>query len=183
MSYSSFFVASRYCNAPCFSLWCFAYGNGSLWLPSSDPLSLTLGAALLIGGQILNISVFYRLGKVGVFYGKKFGSPNALGAQVSVFVFNTHFLRFDDHLGFFPGDAFSQDDRQLAALETLYYVLILLSGAIIGNLRDPVQWYPRNACFRLRSPRPASVYESHARSTRRARRIWSAHPFERAWDS
>ena len=42
-----------------------AYGNGSLWPPSSDPLSLTLGAALLIGGQILNISVFYRLGSRG----------------------------------------------------------------------------------------------------------------------
>ena len=126
-----------------FLAWCFVYGNGSLWPPSSDPLSLTLGAALLIGGQILNISVFYRLGKVGVFYGNKFGYPTSLGAQVSVFVFKTSpvYRRFAVHLGVFLGDAFSPG-RLVYPARTRNAVLRSrrVLGAIIGNLRDPVQW-------------------------------------------
>jgi methylene-fatty-acyl-phospholipid synthase len=104
----------------------FCHGNGSLWPPSSDPLSLTLGAALLIGGQILNISVCYRLGKVGVFYGNKFGYPTR---WVRKFPFSC--LRHPQYIGallsiwgFFLVMRFPQDDWYiLPALETLYYVL------------------------------------------------------------
>ena len=109
-----------------FLAWCFAYGNGSLWPPSSDPLFLTLGAALLIGGQILNISVFYRLGKIGVFYGNKFGYPTS---WVRKFPFSC--LRHPQYIGallsiwgFFLVMRFPQDDWYiLPALETLYYAL------------------------------------------------------------
>jgi len=80
----------------------------------------------LIGGQILNISVFYRLGKVGVFYGNKFGYPTS---WVRKFPFSC--LRHPQYIGallsiwgFFLVMRSPQDDWYiLPALETLYYVL------------------------------------------------------------
>jgi len=47
--------------------WCCVYGHGSLWPLSGGAWSLGLGGTLLVVGQILNVSVFYRLGSVGVF--------------------------------------------------------------------------------------------------------------------
>ena len=80
----------------------------------------------MIGGQILNISVFYRLGKVGVFYGNKFGYPTS---WVRKFPFSC--LRHPQYIGallsiwgFFLVMRSPQDDWYiLPALETLYYVL------------------------------------------------------------
>src|SRR5262245_34427204 len=48
---------------------------------------LGLGLALIAGGQTLNLSVFYRLGKVGVFYGDRFGHqvPWCQGVPFSLF--------------------------------------------------------------------------------------------------
>jgi methylene-fatty-acyl-phospholipid synthase len=51
--------------------WCYFYGKGCL-LPASG-IGCWLGAALIVMGQGLNLSVFYRLEKIGVFYGKKLG--------------------------------------------------------------------------------------------------------------
>jgi methylene-fatty-acyl-phospholipid synthase len=51
--------------------WCYFYGDGCL-LPLSG-VGFWLGVALIVVGQILNLSVFYRLGKIGVFYGNKLG--------------------------------------------------------------------------------------------------------------
>ena len=106
--------------------WCWLYGNGSLVPPGEGPLSLALGAALVGIGQILNCSVFYRLGKVGVFYGNKFGyrtrwvrkfpfsclkHPQYVGALLSIW-------------GFFLAMRFPAADWYLLpALETLYYAL------------------------------------------------------------
>jgi len=53
--------------------WCFIYGDGSLWPASPALFNLGLGAALMAAGQALNVSVFHRLGKIGVFYGNKLG--------------------------------------------------------------------------------------------------------------
>ena len=50
-----------------FLAWCFIYGNGALLPLSGSVLSFSLGAVLIVIGQILNASVFYRLGKVGTF--------------------------------------------------------------------------------------------------------------------
>src|SRR5215467_9828292 len=52
---------------------CYFHGDGSLLSFGGSPWSLGLGLALIAGGQTLNLSVFYRLGKVGVFYGDRFG--------------------------------------------------------------------------------------------------------------
>ena len=84
------------------------------------------GAILIVVGQILNFSVFHRLGKIGVFYGNKFGyevpwhrefpfsllkHPQYVGALFSIW-------------GFFLVTRFPHDDWfMLPVLETVYYVL------------------------------------------------------------
>ncbi len=89
-------------------------------------MSFSVGMGLIVFGQILNLSVFYRLGKTGVFYGNRFGHqipwcrrfpfswfkhPQYVGALLSIW-------------GFFLVMRFPHDDWYLLpALETVYYVL------------------------------------------------------------
>jgi phosphatidyl-N-methylethanolamine N-methyltransferase len=47
--------------------WCYLHPNALMW-----PAFAT-GVSLVLVGQVLNLSVFYRLGNVGVFYGNRFG--------------------------------------------------------------------------------------------------------------
>jgi methylene-fatty-acyl-phospholipid synthase len=105
--------------------WCYVHGQGSSWSFHESGLSLALGGALLIAGQILNFSVFRRLGKIGVFYGNKFGHeipwcrefpfsllkhPQYVGTVFSIW-------------GFFVAIRFPHDDWYLLPLlETVYYV-------------------------------------------------------------
>jgi hypothetical protein len=105
--------------------WCYFHGPGSPWLLNESGLSLALGGALLIAGQMLNFSVFRRLGKIGVFYGNKFGyeipwcrefpfsllkHPQYVGTVLSIW-------------GFFVAMRFPSDDWYLLpTLETVYYV-------------------------------------------------------------
>lgn len=56
-----------------FVTWCFIYADGSLQPVNGSGWSLGLGATMIAAGQSLNLAVFYRLGKIGVFYGNKFG--------------------------------------------------------------------------------------------------------------
>jgi methylene-fatty-acyl-phospholipid synthase len=109
-----------------FLAWCFIYGNGALLPLSGSALSLSLGAVLIVVGQMLNVSVFYRLGKVGVFYGNRFGHqvlwcrkfpfswiqhPQYVGALLSIW-------------GFFVVMRFPHDDWYiLPMLETVYYAV------------------------------------------------------------
>jgi hypothetical protein len=104
--------------------WCYVYGNGSLLPITGSAATIGYGIVLIIGGQLLNASVFYRLGKVGVFYGNRFGHniawcrrfpfsvfdhPQYVGALLSIW-------------GFFLLMRFPHDDWFiLPALETLYY--------------------------------------------------------------
>jgi methylene-fatty-acyl-phospholipid synthase len=85
------------------------------------------GAALLvIVGQALNVSVFYRLGSEGVFYGRRFGRPVS---WIRAFPFS-----WTDHpqyvgtvltiWGVFLFMRFPNPDWiVLPALETVYYAL------------------------------------------------------------
>ncbi|MGB7952244.1 MAG: methyltransferase [Candidatus Binatia bacterium] len=109
-----------------FIAWCYILGNGSLVPPSDNPAAIGAGLALIILGQTLNVSVFYRLGKVGVFYGDRFGykiawcrefpfslckHPQYAGTLISIW-------------GFFLVMRFPQDDWYLLpVLETVYYTL------------------------------------------------------------
>ncbi len=105
--------------------WCYLYGEGSLSSLNESVLWLSVGTALVIAGQVLNLSVFLRLGQVGVFYGAKFGydvswcrsfpfsilrHPQYVGTVLSIW-------------GFFLAMRFPHDDWYiLPALETFYYI-------------------------------------------------------------
>jgi methylene-fatty-acyl-phospholipid synthase len=109
-----------------FLAWCLIHGDGSLLPLGGNALSLAAGTGLVVAGQILNVSVFYRLGKVGVFYGNKLGyrvpwcrkfpfsclrHPQYVGALLAIW-------------GLFLIMRFPHDDWYLLpALETVYYTL------------------------------------------------------------
>ena len=104
--------------------WYFIYGDGSLWPASPALFNLGFGGTLMVAGQALNVSVFHRLGKIGVFYGSKLGyripwsrkfpfsclkHPQYVGALMTIW-------------GFFLVMRFPVDDWYLLpVLETLYY--------------------------------------------------------------
>lgn len=106
--------------------WCVMFSDGSLWPATLSLFNLGVGGALLGTGQALNLSVFHRLGKIGVFYGNKLGykipwsrkfpfsclkHPQYMGALLSVW-------------GFFMVMRFPHDDWFiLPLLETVYYAL------------------------------------------------------------
>ena len=73
MSYGSSSMALRGFNSPCFSGGAMSMDEGSLSPTGRGILPLAIGRALIVAGQMLNCGVFYRLGKVGVFYGNKLG--------------------------------------------------------------------------------------------------------------
>lgn len=112
--------------------WCWVFGDGGIALPSGNPWSLAIGLSLIASGQVLNASVFYRLGKFGVFYGVKLGHhitwcnkfpfcyirhPQYVGAVMSIW-------------GFFLVMRFPHSDWIILPLiETVYYTL----GAYVEN--------------------------------------------------
>ncbi|MGE3176713.1 MAG: methyltransferase [Vicinamibacterales bacterium] len=59
-----------------FVAWCLSHGSG-LWPSPAPSWAVGVGAALVVVGQGLNVSVFRRLGADGVFYGCRFGRPVA----------------------------------------------------------------------------------------------------------
>ena len=107
-----------------FLWWCVVYGQESNTLVSSDTAALGGGALLIVVGQLLNFMVFYRLGKVGVFYGNKLGYTVP---RCSLFPFSV--LRHPQYVGavssiwgFFLAMRFPHDDWYLLpVLETVYY--------------------------------------------------------------
>lgn len=55
--------------------WCVFFSESGWPWPTAGPLAFAAGAALIVVGQMLNASVFWRLGRDGVFYGNKLGRP------------------------------------------------------------------------------------------------------------
>jgi methylene-fatty-acyl-phospholipid synthase len=118
------FYAFKALQGAVFLAWCYAHARGTLWPPDGEPWSIALGTALVLVGQLLNLSVFHRLGNVGVFYGNRFGHdvawcrsfpfsivdhPQYVGALLSIW-------------GFFLVMRFPHPDwYALPALETVYY--------------------------------------------------------------
>ena len=107
-----------------FLAWCYIHGDGTFVALAGDAFANFVGAALIVIGQWLNLSVFYRLGDIGVFYGNKFGyeipwnhkfpfsiidHPQYVGALLTIW-------------GFFLVARFPHDDWYiLPTLETAYY--------------------------------------------------------------
>lgn len=109
-----------------FAVWCLVHGDGRPLPAEIDPVVLGVGGAAVVLGQLLNWSVFYRLGTIGVFYGDRLGHvvprchrfpfslcahPQYVGVVLTIW-------------GFFLGVRFPHDDWfVLPALETLYYAV------------------------------------------------------------
>lgn len=109
-----------------FVAWCLWHDGGALRLHGTAPLPLAVGLALVAIGQALNYAVFRRLGRVGVFYGVRFGHevpwctafpfsvirhPQYVGALLSIW-------------GLFLVARYPQPDwLLLPLLETVYYGL------------------------------------------------------------
>ena len=106
--------------------WCYVRGDASLAPATSDPAVLGIAAAVMIVGQGLVWTVFYRLGRVGAFFGSRLGHdvrwcrafpfsllahPQYVGTVMTIW-------------GFFLAMRFPRDDWYvLPAIETLYYVV------------------------------------------------------------
>jgi hypothetical protein len=56
-----------------FAAWCYVHGGGSPIPAHRNPFVLGLAAVLVVAGQIVNVTVFYRLGRTGVFFGDRLG--------------------------------------------------------------------------------------------------------------
>lgn len=104
--------------------WCHVHGGGTLAPAALDPTALALAAVAIAVGQVLNWSVFYRLGPVGAFFGGRLGHdvawcrrfpfsvmdhPQYVGTVLTIWGF---FLAMR-----YPGD----DWFWLPLVETVYY--------------------------------------------------------------
>lgn len=66
------FIIFKGVQAAVFVGWCVVHGRGNIW-PDAPGWALASGSTLILVGQLLNVSVFARLGKTGVFYGNRLG--------------------------------------------------------------------------------------------------------------
>jgi phosphatidyl-N-methylethanolamine N-methyltransferase len=106
--------------------WCYVHGHGSLSPAGSGIVPLGIGSTLIVAGQVLNVSVFYRLGKVGVFYGNKLGYdlPWSRAFPFSLLKHPQYVGSVCSIWGFFLIMRFPYDDWYLLpALETASYSL------------------------------------------------------------
>lgn len=151
------FVAFKALQYGVFAGWCWLHGTRSV-TPTDDLAALATGAGLVAVGQILNVLVFYRLGRVGVFFGDRLGHavtwcesfpfsrldhPQYLGSVLTIW-------------GFFLLARFPHDDWYLLpALETVYYAV----GAHLENpsASRPASPLEGGAATRESCPRPASA--------------------------
>jgi phosphatidyl-N-methylethanolamine N-methyltransferase len=109
-----------------FGGWCYLHGAGSLTPADSEVIARGIGAALVLAGQALNATVFYRLGSVGVFYGDRLGYevPWCRGFPFSVLSHPQYVGTVLSIWGFFVAMRFPHDDWVLLpVLETVYYAV------------------------------------------------------------
>jgi phosphatidyl-N-methylethanolamine N-methyltransferase len=109
-----------------FAAWCLVHGDSGVWPAEPDPLVLGLATTAVVAGQILNWSVFYRLGMIGVFYGDRLGHrvPWCEGFPFSMFLHPQYVGAVLTIWGFFLGMRFPHDDwLVLPVLETIYYAV------------------------------------------------------------
>jgi len=106
--------------------WCTLFSGQFPPLPTAGTAAAVVGVVLILTGQTLNATVFWRLGKTGVFYGNKLGHdlpwieglpfslvphPQYVGTAVSIW-------------GFFLIMRFPNADwLALPLLQTIYYTM------------------------------------------------------------
>jgi phosphatidyl-N-methylethanolamine N-methyltransferase len=107
-----------------FAAWCWVHGDGDLVPTHGSPRIFGLAVTLVLVGQIFNVAVFYRLGRIGVFFGDRLGyvvrrcqefpfsvlsHPQYVGTLLTIW-------------GLFLAARFPHDDwYALPVLETAYY--------------------------------------------------------------
>lgn len=104
--------------------WCVVFGHSLIPLPSAPMAGWIAGAGLVGFGQLLNLSVFSRLGTVGVFYGAQLGHsvPWVEGFPFSLIRHPQYLGTLMSIWGFFIVMRFPHGDWfYLPLLETVYY--------------------------------------------------------------
>jgi len=120
------FVAFKILQLAIFAGWCVVHADGQLVPAPPGPAALGVATVFIAVGQTLNLLVFYRLGRVAVFFGHRLGHdvawcqefpfsvlrhPQYVGAVLSIW-------------GFFLAARFPHDDWYLLpVLETAYYAI------------------------------------------------------------
>jgi methylene-fatty-acyl-phospholipid synthase len=122
------FCASKLIQAAVFGAWIAAASatGRTMFVPTSDPLALVVGAVLIAAGQSLNLAVFHRPGAVGVFYGSRFGRsvPWVHGFPFSVLTHPQYVGTVATIWGLFLVTRFPHPDWiALPLLETIYYAI------------------------------------------------------------
>ena len=56
-----------------FVAWCYVHGGAFPWPSGHDPFVMGFAIALALVGLILVFATFYRLGRIGVFFGDQLG--------------------------------------------------------------------------------------------------------------
>jgi hypothetical protein len=143
--------------------WCSWFGLATGW-----PLNLTtpvggLGWLAIALGQLLNLSVFLQLGRVGVFYGNRFGHPTEWrdGLPFSLFAHPQYLGAALTIWGVFLLARFPFDDWfALPLLQSAYYV----ASAYIEQLPEQTSARSRarvdgrrTATVRASAPAPAAI--------------------------
>jgi len=158
------FYAFKLLQVSVFLAWCYVH-SGSL-VPTAPTVVIAMAALVLLAGQALVMSAFYRLGRVAVFFGDRLGHevpwcsafpfsvvphPQYLGALLSIWAL-------------FVAMRFPHPDWYLIpAVETVYYAMgaWLEERPLLPPVRPPARTEMGSA---RHSPRPA-------RARRAVRRI------------
>lgn len=158
------FVAFKALQLSVFAAWCYVHGDGSLLPTHGRPLEFALASALIVVGQVFVIATFYRLGRIGVFFGDRLGyrvrrchefpfsvlaHPQYVGTIVTIW-------------GLFLAMRFPHDDwYALPILETVYYA----AGAWLEEPRAVAQGLRKKISPMKDSARDRVSLESMATDT------------------
>jgi methylene-fatty-acyl-phospholipid synthase len=121
---AALFVVFKVLQVAVFAGWCLVHGGTVLPRSTGTP-AVVWGALLVACGQALNVSVFARLGRTGVFYGSRLGHevPWVRGFPFSWFSHPQYVGTVLSIWGVFIALRFPEPDWfALPVLETLYYV-------------------------------------------------------------
>jgi methylene-fatty-acyl-phospholipid synthase len=129
------FVLFKVLQLSVFAAWCWYFGQPGEWPPALIGLDALPGYALIGIGQLLNVSVFVRLGRVGVFYGNRFGHRFSWqdGFPFSLLAHPQYVGTVMSIWGVFIVLRYPHDDwAVLPVIETLYYI----GGACVERLPE-----------------------------------------------
>ncbi len=120
------FLGFKVLQAAVFTWWCLEHGGGVVAPVSGEFVVLASGLLLIVVGQVLSTAVFWRLGKVGVFYGHNFGRhvPYCRAFPFSLCAHPQYFGAVLSIWGLFLMMRFPNADwLALPLLETAYYAV------------------------------------------------------------